>query len=177
VLARYPEKVLVTATMNTTALEALVASMPLSDLAQRSGRSVDEIVSWALSGVSAPAVKSAPAAAPARASAKAAEPAPKAASPVIRRRGAVKAAPAPVVEEEEDEEAGEVDTRTPAGRDRYDKAVLNMVLNASQPIAAATIRSDLGGTPLQVRASLNRLIEDGKVEYQGQARAMRYTAR
>lgn len=149
--------------MNTNALESLVASMPLADLARRSGRSVEEIVNWALGGSSAP--KSSPVAA---------RPAP---TSVKAGPGRKPAAPAPEAPRRSEAVASkDVNTRTPQGRQRYAEAVLKMVQDSKSPIAATEIRDRLGGTPLQVRAALNRWIQDGKVSYQGQARAMRYTA-
>lgn len=153
----------------STALEALVSSMALSDLSERSGKSVEEIVNWAMGGRPSSPGKSrgtaalaaaAAGASPRAAAAPAAAPAPAAEAPA-RRAGAAKT----------------VNTRTPEGRTRYDEAVLSLVRESDGPIAAATIRKKVGGTPLQVRAALNRLIEAGQVEYQGRARAMRYTAR
>jgi len=148
--------------MSTTALETLVSSMALSELALRSGRSVEEIVNWALGGVRAAEAKRGPTSRPAPAksisSAPSTTPEP---TPPARRGGGSK----------------NVNTRTPEGRERYDDAVLALVRGSNGPIAAATIRDRLGGTPLQVRAALNRLIETKQVEYHGRARAMRYTAR
>lgn len=69
-----------------------------------------------------------------------------------------------------------VDTRTPAGRDAYDQAMLNALKGASGPQAAPQLSSVVGGTPLQVRTSLARLIERGMVSWTGQARGTRYTA-
>lgn len=147
------------ASMSTSALEALVSSITLSDLAQRSGRTVEEIVAWALRDER-------PAQTPRRTVAPkpiAAVPSPAQAPEPVSRRSAGG--------------SKTVNTRTPEGRTRYDEAVLALVQESNAPVAAATIRDRLGGTPLQVRAALNRLIDEGKVTYKGRARAMRYTAR
>ena len=69
-----------------------------------------------------------------------------------------------------------VNTRTPEGRRAYDTAVLSVVEAAEQPLKAPEITSVVGGTALQVRKSLARLIEAGKVTWEGKARGMRYSA-
>lgn len=69
-----------------------------------------------------------------------------------------------------------VDTRTPAGRDAYDQGMLNALKNAPGPQAAPDLSAVVGGTPLQVRTALARLIERGLVSWTGQARGTRYTA-
>jgi hypothetical protein len=68
-----------------------------------------------------------------------------------------------------------VNTRTAAGRERYEAAVLDVVRNAKGPIRAPEIRARVGGTPQQARAALNRLIETGSVGFEGKARATAYT--
>jgi hypothetical protein len=69
-----------------------------------------------------------------------------------------------------------VNTRTPEGRKAYDSAVLQVVKEAASPIKAPEITSRVGGTALQVRKALARLIETGAVTWEGKARGMRYTA-
>ena len=122
--------------MAESPLESLVASMTLSELSARSGKTVGQIVDWALGG---------------RAGRRAA---------VGAMSGAIK----------------RVDTRTPAGRDAYDNEVLAAVLAAKSPIGAGELREQVGGTALQARTALNRLIEAGKINYEGRARATRYTS-
>ncbi|MBV1862217.1 MAG: hypothetical protein KUG77_27610, partial [Nannocystaceae bacterium] len=70
-----------------------------------------------------------------------------------------------------------VNTRTPEGRAAYDIAVFDAVSASSKPIGSSKLRKAIGGTPLQLRTALNRLIEDGKVTYQGKARATKYALR
>ena len=70
-----------------------------------------------------------------------------------------------------------VDTKTPAGRAAYDAAVLKALKAGRGEMSAPEIREQCGGTPLQARASLDRLIEAGKASYKGKARAMRYRAK
>jgi hypothetical protein len=121
--------------MPESPLESLVASMTLSELSTRSGKTVSQIVEWALGGRGVRRGNSAPAA------------------------GGLK----------------RVDTRTPVGRDAYDEQVLAAVEGAKGPIGAGEVREQVGGTALQARTALNRLIEAGKINYEGRARATRYT--
>ena len=69
-----------------------------------------------------------------------------------------------------------VNTRTPEGRRAYDSAVLAVVEAAERPIKAPEITALVGGTALQVRKALARLIELGKVTWEGKGRGMRYSA-
>lgn len=71
---------------------------------------------------------------------------------------------------------GAVDTRTPAARKRYDDSVYRAVKASSSPISAQDVRAQVGGTPLQARKALNRLIEAGRLSFQGKARATKYSA-
>lgn len=71
---------------------------------------------------------------------------------------------------------GAVSTRTAVDRREFDAKVLEVVQDRESPCTATEVREALGGTPLQVRRALNRLIEDGSLDYIGQARGTRYTA-
>lgn len=71
--------------------------------------------------------------------------------------------------------AKQVNTRTPEGRRAYDLAVLAVVEAADRPIKAPEITTRVGGTALQVRKSLARLIEGNQVTWEGKARGMRYS--
>jgi hypothetical protein len=51
------------------------------------------------------------------------------------------------------------------------------VEGSRSPIGAGALRRKVGGTALQVRTALNRLIEAGRINYEGRARATRYTPR
>lgn len=73
--------------------------------------------------------------------------------------------------------AKKVDVRNAAGRIAYDNAVLQLLTSIGEPTSAAHVREQLGGTPTQARASLNRLIHAKKVGYEGRARATRYFAK
>jgi hypothetical protein len=68
-----------------------------------------------------------------------------------------------------------VNTRTPEGRSAYDNAVLEVVAQAERPIKAPEITAAVGGTALQVRKALARLIESEKITWEGKARGMRYS--
>lgn len=72
--------------------------------------------------------------------------------------------------------AKEVDTRTPSGRAEYDQAMLGALKSAGGTQSAPELANVVGGTPLQVRTSLGRLIEAGLVSWTGQARGTRYNA-
>lgn len=69
----------------------------------------------------------------------------------------------------------EVNTRTAAGRREYDARVLEFIETAEEPVSATEIRSAVGGTSLQVRKSVARLIENERVTWQGKARGTRYS--
>jgi hypothetical protein len=146
--------------MAQSPLEALVGSMSLAELSQRSGKSVGQIVDWALGSRGGPG----------------------------RRPVATTAAPSgggrgrPASGNATGGGGGggstrAVNTRTPVGRAAYDEAVLGAVQSSRSPIGAGALRRKVGGTALQVRTALNRLIEGGQINYEGRARATRYTAR
>lgn len=129
------------------ALEQLVENMTLRQLADRTGRSVGDIVGWAMrsaKGTTTETTTSASAKKPGR-KAKAS--------------------------------AGSVDVRTPAGRKAYDQAVMQAVVEAKDPVSAPDVRAKAGGTPAQARAALDRLISGGKLGYKGRARGTRYFVR
>lgn len=67
-----------------------------------------------------------------------------------------------------------VDTRTAKGRETYDNKVLKEVLRTKAWKSAIDIREAVGGNPDQARRSLNRLIECGRINFTGKARATRY---
>lgn len=68
-----------------------------------------------------------------------------------------------------------VDTRTPAAREAYDASVLEALKAAGGSPTAPELSATAGGTPLQVRTALGRLIERGLVTWTGQARGTRYS--
>lgn len=69
-----------------------------------------------------------------------------------------------------------IDTRTPEGRAVYDEALLKAVKSAKAPIGAGMIIAEVGGTPLQARSGLARLIEAEKITWTGKARGTKYEA-
>ncbi len=69
-----------------------------------------------------------------------------------------------------------VDTRTRAGRDRYEAAIRAFIIGAGRPVSAPEVRASAGGDDVQARRALNRLIDRGEVGYQGKARGTRYVA-
>ena len=71
--------------------------------------------------------------------------------------------------------AGEVDTRTAEGRAAYDSTVLAALRASTGPQSASDLTRVAGGSPLQIRTSLARLIEAGGVHWSGRARGTRYT--
>lgn len=78
-------------------------------------------------------------------------------------------------EDEDGEEGSDVNTRTAAGRREYDNRVLEFVSNSDEAVSATEIRNHVGGTSLQVRKSVARLIEAEQVTWQGKARGTRYS--
>lgn len=84
------------------------------------------------------------------------------------------AEPAAAVEEAVSEAPPTVNTRTPAGRAAYDKAIFQALADIGEPVGVAKLMARAGGTNLQARAALNRLIDAGKVSWTGKARGTRY---
>jgi len=68
-------------------------------------------------------------------------------------------------------------TRTRAGREALDAAIVDYLRSQSEPVRALDIRKGIGGTAAQVRTRLNYLIEQGKVTYKGRASGTRYKAK
>ncbi len=61
-------------------------------------------------------------------------------------------------------------------REIFDGKVLVHLKKQKDWTLAIEIRAVLGGTPLQMRTSLDRLLQAGSVEYTGRARSTRYRA-
>ena len=68
----------------------------------------------------------------------------------------------------------DVDTRTAAGREAFDEKILQAVTAIGDSVSATQVQARVGGTNMQVRAGLNRLIEAGKITWSGKARGTRY---
>jgi hypothetical protein len=127
-------------------LEDLVASMSVRELSERGGRTVTEIAIFALGGATPSSRKTSPATS----------------RPV--RNGASSDKP----------RAGAVDTRSASGRAGYETAVYGVVRDATDVVSANDVRAKVGGTAMQARAALNRLIEQGRIRCKGKARGTRY---
>ena len=132
-------------------LEQLVRTMSIEELSNRSGRSIEEIVDYALGQASASSRK----------------------SPVAKVTRARRSSPP----KRTSSSASKVDTRTGEGRDAYDEAVLGVIQSAGHPVSANEIRAEVGGTPIQLRAAVKRLDESRRIKTRGKARGTRYTAR
>ena len=137
-----------------SALETLVGEMTVAELAGKSRRSVEDIVSWAMSGTAGGRPAKQARAIPTSSSS----------APTAAAKGAPRA------------RGSAINTRSAQGRAEYEANVLRVVKAATSPISAPEIRDEVGGTPQQARAALNRLIELGEINYQGRARATRYSA-
>ncbi len=112
-----------------TTLEALASTLTIAELADKSGRSISEIVAFAMPS-----------------------------NGHARDRAA----------------SATVDTQTASARDRYDARVLKALQAADGWSRATQIRERVGGSPLQIRTALHRLIERGVISQRGQARATEY---
>ncbi|HRI06981.1 MAG TPA: hypothetical protein PKW35_04145 [Nannocystaceae bacterium] len=66
------------------------------------------------------------------------------------------------------------DVRTPAARARYEASLLAALADTPGFTGVAALLEKAGGTNLQARAALNRLIEAGKVTWTGKARGTKY---
>jgi len=102
----------------------------------------------------------------------------RASSPGLQR-GSRPAGAGPSDDDDDDDDDGsdeEVNTRTAVGRREYDTRVLEFIQESEEPVSATEIRSAIGGTSLQVRKAVARLIETEKVTWQGKARGTRYSA-
>ncbi|MDC0716678.1 hypothetical protein [Nannocystis bainbridge] len=71
-------------------------------------------------------------------------------------------------------EVADVNTRTHAGREAFDKRLLEVVTAIGGPVSASQVQERIGGSNMQVRAGLNRLIEAGELTWSGKARGTRY---
>ena len=68
----------------------------------------------------------------------------------------------------------ETNTRTATGRQALDARILAALRKRKEPAASSDLTTATGASMLQVRASLHRLIEAGKVARTGETRASRY---
>jgi hypothetical protein len=104
----------------------------------------------------------------------------RASSPGLQRGSRPSAGAGPSDDDDDDDDDDgsdeEVNTRTAVGRREYDTRVLEFIQESEEPVSATEIRSAIGGTSLQVRKAVARLIETEKVTWQGKARGTRYSA-
>lgn len=163
--------------------------MSVAELAERCGRSLSQIVDFAFGTGVAPTSaaapirrgrppgsksKAKPKAKPATAPASKAE-APAASKAVAPNTVASKSKAATSKRAgAATKRTAEVDTRAATGRAKYEETVLGAIRSSKGRVKAEELRKRLGGTPLQIRAALHKLIEDGKIKAQGQARGMTY---
>ena len=149
--------------------------MTVAELAQRSGRSVAQLVELAFGS-------SASTAAPKRGPGRPPGSGKKRGRPPGSGRGPgrpPKEAPAPAAAPAAKGKPGKaaaVDTRAAAGRSKFDESVLGAVRGSKGRVKAVDLRKKVGGSSLQIRAALHRLIEDGKIKSQGKARGTTYSA-
>ncbi|MCB9652513.1 MAG: hypothetical protein H6729_00075 [Deltaproteobacteria bacterium] len=69
-----------------------------------------------------------------------------------------------------------VNTRTAPGRAAFEEAILGALGElGGGPVSGADVKAKVGGTSLQVRTAMNRLIEAGKVTFEGKARGTKYS--
>ncbi len=151
--------------------------MTVDELAQRCGRSVAQLVELAF-GSNAPrvAAKRGPGRPPGSGKKRGRPPGSgrkPGRPPGSGKKAAAAAAPAAAPAAKG--KAGAVDTRAAAGRGKFDEAVLAAVKGAKGKVKAVDLRKKVGGTSLQIRAALHRLIEDGKIKSQGKARGTTYS--
>lgn len=66
------------------------------------------------------------------------------------------------------------EVRTSSGRETYDAKVLAAIEAAKGPVSAEQVRKLAGGTPIQFRAAVERLMESKRVKRLGKARGTRY---
>ncbi len=147
-----------------SSLEQLVGNMTVAQLAELAGMDINAVVDLVL-GAKGSGSKAAPAK---RGRKPGRKPAAPAAAPEADAAPAEAAAPAP---------AGGHNTRTRAGRDALDAAIVDFLKNQAEPVRALDIRKGIGGTAAQIRTRLNFLIEQGKVTYKGRASGTRYKAK
>ena len=62
---------------------------------------------------------------------------------------------------------------TTAGRAAFAGAILDAL--GGGPVSGAQVKAKVGGTSLQVRTAMNRLIESDKVTFEGRARGTKYS--
>lgn len=154
---------------------AVLGEISIAELAAGEAKAKPVVRPMAAPAKPAKAAPAAPAA-PAKAAPAKAAPAPtKAAAPAP-----VKAAPTQAPEGDAGDvrkraRGKDVNVRTPAGRAEYEMALLAALAEFTTPTGVSTLMGKVGGTNLQARAALNRLIEAGKITWVGKARGTKYS--
>ncbi len=98
----------------------------------------------------------------------------KAAKPT-RKAAATAAAPSsPPAASPDEPVGGEINTRTPSGRAALDSTVFEVLKSMPGWVGAGELQKRIGGTNMQIRNAVNRLIDQGKVTWTGKARGTRY---
>jgi|GEM_PF-1505378 len=145
--------------MSDQVLEEFIGSMTVSEFCARTGRSVEDLVEFCAGrGGSAPKGKATPALA-AKASGKSS------AKPTKSAKPSAKAA------------ASGVETRTQAGRDAFDAALLDLLKGVQSGMGARDIADETGASLPQIRSAVARLVSKKKVRFEGKTAARRYWAR
>jgi hypothetical protein len=134
---------------SATALEHLVGNMQLAELAQRSGKSVSEIVAFAMGTKSSNGTTAR-----------------------LAKHGSPRASATPTAKRSA---ATAVDTRTRQGRAELDQRMLDAI--RSLGTAKAKDLEGVGGDELQRRASLHRLMASKQIRREGVARGTVYRAK
>ena len=134
-----------------SSLDQLVGNMSVQQLAEAAGTSVEEVVQAVVWGSKRGQLSVTMGASPA------------ANAPTPRRGGG--------------RGGSAIDTRSSAGRDAYDAALLGVLKDTGEVMSAEQIRDVVGGTPLQARSRLKALVKKRKVKSTGRARATKYQAR
>ena len=70
-----------------------------------------------------------------------------------------------------------VETRTQAGRETLDRALVELLQGVTNGMGARDIAEETGASLLQIRSSITRLVAKKKVRFEGKTTARRYWAR
>lgn len=141
-------------------LESFVGGLTIAELAGRSGKTVEDLVGWAMSAKTGPASKQV-----SKGSAKK--------KSVVAATGA----PSKAVKPAKKADKQSVNTRTSEGRAAFDTAVVDALIGVGKPVGATPLIKMVGGTALQMRTALARLVDERKATQTGRARATVYAAR
>ena len=101
---------------------------------------------------------------------------PRAEAPAAEAAGSAQAGEGKQSKQRRVGKAKAVNTRTAEGRAEYDEALFQAVHESGGPAGAGSLIARAGGSSLQARAGLARLIEAGRITWSGKARGTKYTA-